>query len=295
MKNFIKNKKIYLFIFCLLSIFAIAFKALALELSWPASPVSHIILTDSTTLPKLVQYFYEWMIALGGLAAFISLIIAGFQYLTSVGNETAMREAKDRIQSAIFGLILLFGSWLILNTINPQLTTLRTPPGISSGLTKLECDIDADCRTGYKCTDPNPGDGTKAGVCTIKEKKQVTCVQAQIFKGTEYSGESVWIKVNETREYPSKSVKVYADPSKVKDYAPQANPIIENGLADCCSEDAYKNGYYGCGCNLQVFAGGGFLGWGCGDMEAIVLGCEENIPQYTDRPIKCAKLISSSW
>jgi len=274
MKNFIKNKKLFFFFF--LGALLIASQVLALELSWPPSPASHILLTESIPLPKLVKYFYEWGIALGGFAAFIALIMAGFQYLTSVGSPVAIKEAKDRIQSAVFGLVLLLGSWLILNTINPELTTLRMPSGISSGLTTLECDTNADCLSGYECTDQNPGDGTKAGVCIIKEGERVTCAQAQIFKGTDYSGESMWINVGEPKEFSARSVKVYTADGK-----------------DCCSEDAYKNknGYYGCGCNLQLFAGGGFLGLGCGDMEAIVPGCEKRIPDYTDKSIKCVKLI----
>ena len=64
---------------------------------------------------------------LGGLLAFIALIIAGFLYLTSVGNPAKMKEAKDRVVWALGGLTLLLGSWLILNTINPQLTKLQLP------------------------------------------------------------------------------------------------------------------------------------------------------------------------
>ncbi|HBK72340.1 MAG TPA: hypothetical protein DDZ39_11920, partial [Flavobacteriaceae bacterium] len=73
----------------------------------------------------LIAYLYEWGIALGGLAAFVALLIAGFVYMTSVGDPTKMKEAMDRIKSALLGLIFLLSSYLILNTINPELTTLR--------------------------------------------------------------------------------------------------------------------------------------------------------------------------
>jgi hypothetical protein len=85
------------------------------EISWPISPLG-TRLTGCSPLTILVKYFYEWGIALGGLAAFISLIIGGFQYLTSMGEPAGIREAKDRIYSAFFGLILLLGSWLILKS-----------------------------------------------------------------------------------------------------------------------------------------------------------------------------------
>jgi len=105
-----------------------------LELAWPNSPMG-TSLTDNSKLVDFVKYLYEWGIALGGLAAFIALVIAGFQYLTSAGNAMKMSNAMKRIQSAVLGLLLLLSSVLILNTINPQLTTLKMPSGLSE--TKL--------------------------------------------------------------------------------------------------------------------------------------------------------------
>jgi len=97
-----------------------------LEVSWPNSPMG-TPLNDDSNLVNLIKYLYEWGIGLGGLAAFIALVIAGFQYLTSAGNAMKMKDAMDRIKSAGFGLVLLLGSFLILNTINPQLTELKMP------------------------------------------------------------------------------------------------------------------------------------------------------------------------
>jgi hypothetical protein len=88
--------------------------------SWPDTPAGHPFPDEG--IPELIRYFYEWGIALGGLLVFIALLIAGFQYMSSTGNPAMMQEAKDRIKSAFMGLALLLGSWLILNTINPQFT-----------------------------------------------------------------------------------------------------------------------------------------------------------------------------
>lgn len=112
-----------------------------LEVSWPNSPMG-TSLNDDSKLVDLIKYLYEWGISLGGFAAFIALIIAGFQYLTSAGNAGKMKDAMDRIKSAGLGLVLLFGSFLILNTINPQLTELKMPtiPSGSSGATAVEAE-----------------------------------------------------------------------------------------------------------------------------------------------------------
>lgn len=96
-----------------------------LQIAWPPSPLGTVLQEDSLTI--LIKYFYEWGISLGGLAVFVILVIAGFQYLTSAGNAAKMSDAMGRIRSASFGLILLLGSVLLLNTINPQLTQLRIP------------------------------------------------------------------------------------------------------------------------------------------------------------------------
>jgi hypothetical protein len=130
MREFMKNKTaILLLIF--LATFLIGQTVLALELDWPAPPggksLNVLEREGKLSFPAMVEYFYRWGIALGGLAAFISLVMAGFQYLTSVGNETKMRDAKERINSAVLGLVLLLSSFLILNAINPELTTLRMP------------------------------------------------------------------------------------------------------------------------------------------------------------------------
>jgi len=98
----------------------------SLEVGWPPSPAGDT-LSSCTSVTGMIKYIYDWAISLGGLVAFISLVMAGFQYITSAGNAGKMREAMDRIRSAFGGLILLLSSWLILNTINPELTTLRTP------------------------------------------------------------------------------------------------------------------------------------------------------------------------
>lgn len=140
MKRFYK-KVFILLIF--LGLFGIAYSSLAeeenstgLQLDWPISP-GRTELTDQSNISEMVKYFYEWGISLGGIAVFFSLTIAGFQYLTSVGNESRMREAKDKIKSSLFGLLLLLSSFLILNTINPELTALKIPEDIGSAFENL--------------------------------------------------------------------------------------------------------------------------------------------------------------
>lgn len=121
----LRRKKI-IFLFVVFGILNFASGVLALETSWPRSP-GGIDLTASSSLAVMVKYFYEWGIAIGGLAAFFALVMAGFQYLTSTGDPGKIKDAAGKIQSAIIGLVMLLASYLVLNLINPELTTLRMP------------------------------------------------------------------------------------------------------------------------------------------------------------------------
>lgn len=155
------------------SISAHCFKKL--EVNWPVSPAGTRLYRCSS-LPDLVRYFYEWGLAIGGVLAFVALIFGGVLYLSSVGRPEGVKEARDRISSAILGLILLFGCWLILNTINPDLTTFRSEPVNLSLIPAYECDTDQDCQktygTNYECNDAAKGDGTPQGMCIQKEPKE---------------------------------------------------------------------------------------------------------------------------
>ncbi len=111
------------------------------QVQWPSSPMG-TSLTPSTEFHVFIAYIYEWGISLGGIAVFVMLLWAGIQYLTSAGDPGKMSSAIKRIQSSILGLVLLLTSWLILNTINPQLVKLDPLPEIWSDQILPEFNID---------------------------------------------------------------------------------------------------------------------------------------------------------
>ncbi|RZN42892.1 MAG: hypothetical protein EFT35_01515 [Methanophagales archaeon ANME-1-THS] len=49
------------------------------------------------------------------------LVIGAIQFTASAALPSARSEAKDRMTGAILGLLLLFATYVILNTINPEL------------------------------------------------------------------------------------------------------------------------------------------------------------------------------
>ncbi|HOM68165.1 MAG TPA: hypothetical protein PLA57_00020 [Candidatus Paceibacterota bacterium] len=87
----------------------------------PLPPAPSGYLPAELNFVTLVTYLYYWGLGIGGLLAFIRLIISGIQWGTSAGNVNSVKNARDAITSTIFGLVLLLGAWLLLNTINPQI------------------------------------------------------------------------------------------------------------------------------------------------------------------------------
>ena len=127
--------------------FGIASSALAFtpatttQVQWPDSPMGRA-LSPTTEFHEFIAYIYEWGISLGGIVVFAMLVWAGIQYLTSAGDPGKMGGAIKKIQSSILGLVLLLTSWLILNTINPQLVRLEPLPQLWDETILPEFDLD---------------------------------------------------------------------------------------------------------------------------------------------------------
>ncbi len=78
-------------------------------------------------MAEYVGVIYNFLISVVGVLAGIMLMIGGFQYLTSGGDASRAKKGKERIVNAIAGVVLALSSYLILNTINPQLVNLKVP------------------------------------------------------------------------------------------------------------------------------------------------------------------------
>ena len=74
----------------------------------------------STNIGTCVNRIYVISLAAGGFIAVLLVIVAGYLYMT--GGE-GVKTAKKLIISAISGLVILFGAFAFLNTINPDLTS----------------------------------------------------------------------------------------------------------------------------------------------------------------------------
>ena len=74
-----------------------------------------------------VASFYNFALIISGILAFGAVVYGGFKYATSAGNPAGQSEGRSWIWSALLGLLLLGGAYLILQTINPNLVKLQNP------------------------------------------------------------------------------------------------------------------------------------------------------------------------
>ncbi len=69
----------------------------------------------------------------GGLAAVIMIIIAGFRYVTSAGNAEAAKGARQTILYAVIGLIIISFAQLIVHFVLKNINNPPTSSGSSQG------------------------------------------------------------------------------------------------------------------------------------------------------------------
>ncbi|HEY4511035.1 MAG TPA: pilin [Candidatus Paceibacterota bacterium] len=84
-------------------------------------------ITDSSSnfnFPTLVQGLFKLSLGAGAILAVLMLVLGGIEYMVS----EAINKKKlglERIRNSVLGLFLLFGSVLILQTINPDILSFK--------------------------------------------------------------------------------------------------------------------------------------------------------------------------
>lgn len=78
--------------------------------------------------PWIAEYIngiYKYGFGIAGILAAIMLMAGGVIWLTSAGDASKIGQAKNLITGSVIGLIVLSTSYIILETINPELTNLK--------------------------------------------------------------------------------------------------------------------------------------------------------------------------
>ena len=77
------------------------------------------------SIAKYIQSIYNYAIGIVGILAAVVLMYGGVIWLTAGGSPDKVNNAKSWIGASLTGLILALCSYMILNTINPDLVNLK--------------------------------------------------------------------------------------------------------------------------------------------------------------------------
>jgi hypothetical protein len=72
----------------------------------------------ATSVSQVILNIINIILALAGLIAVLVLIIGGFRYVTSFGNEETVGQAKKMIINAIIGIVIIILSFVIVRVVS---------------------------------------------------------------------------------------------------------------------------------------------------------------------------------
>ena len=98
---------------------------IVLNLKYPT--FQGINLADNQDINQIVAWFYYLIIGISAFAAFFRAVWGGFLWSSSAGNTNQIREAKNMLSGAAIGVLVILSAYIIIQTINPELTTLNLP------------------------------------------------------------------------------------------------------------------------------------------------------------------------
>lgn len=124
-------------------------------------------LVTGSTIASYIGAIYNYGMAIAGILATLVLMGAGVIWLTSGGDSGKITQAKELISGSIAGLLILVVSWVILNTVNPDLVNLKSiaPTNIAT--------IDIAAQTSLVCCSQKQG-ATKTAIKLVDGKKIAT-------------------------------------------------------------------------------------------------------------------------
>jgi len=108
---------------------------------------------NGDSLGTYIAAFYRFAVGALAIISVVVIMIGGFQWLMAAGISERAANAKDKIMNAVVGLILALTSYLLLNTVNPNLVNFQTIDiGEEINTSNIngpkECEDTSDCQSG---------------------------------------------------------------------------------------------------------------------------------------------------
>jgi hypothetical protein len=83
---------------------------------------------DSITLNGLIRLIINWLLGIAFGIAVLFLIIGGFWYITSAGNEETAEKGKNTAINAIIGIVIIILSYVIVNVVSNLVSNPNSNP-----------------------------------------------------------------------------------------------------------------------------------------------------------------------
>jgi len=190
-----------------------------------------------TNISAYIENLYKLALGIAGILA-VGMIVVGAIYISVSGAIDKQAEGRDMIIQAIWGLVLLFSSYLILYTVNPELVNLKPlsgpdiscPPGTTKITTTTSptgwyCKLDiefasADC-TKFEDLEVVDRSGFNDPIPTCKNRNLITQKKIELGATTYYD----YTLLTGKEEIPPGS-KIWVYPYFLKERGPGTNGCI---------------------------------------------------------------------
>ena len=95
------------------------FAVAAIALVWPASALAAVLSNPlgTTSIQVIIGRLIRAMLGVTGSIALLMFIWGGFLWLISAGEPEKVKKGKDAMKWATFGLVVIVGAYMIVNTI----------------------------------------------------------------------------------------------------------------------------------------------------------------------------------
>lgn len=93
-----------------------------LEINYPNIPgLIDAPVGVETLLPDYISYIYQLLISISGIAIFAAAFMTGVKMMISIGKPYEWQKAKKDLTRIGVGVLIIFFSYLIIKTINPEI------------------------------------------------------------------------------------------------------------------------------------------------------------------------------
>lgn len=80
-------------------------------------------INSATSVTQLIGQIIKLLLTIGGAIAVLFVIIGGYWYITSAGNEEQAEKGKNTLVNAIIGVVLITLAYVIINVIVNQVSS----------------------------------------------------------------------------------------------------------------------------------------------------------------------------